>query len=133
MLYPVELQTQLTAPGETNMGGRRDSNPQQPEPQSGALPLSYGHHYWRKEDLKIRTYFCKQMTRLSPRSPLILAASGKKVSPQRGWRGASRADDAGRSHLAFTAHLGCRYAHSCGTGRGPKRDFPESLSRRATR
>ena len=25
-------------------GGRRDSNPQQPEPQSGALPLSYGHH-----------------------------------------------------------------------------------------
>ena len=26
------------------MGDRRDSNPQQPEPQSGALPLSYGHH-----------------------------------------------------------------------------------------
>lgn len=25
-------------------GGQRDSNPQQPEPQSGALPLSYGHH-----------------------------------------------------------------------------------------
>jgi hypothetical protein len=25
------------------MGGQRDSNPQQPEPQSGALPLSYGH------------------------------------------------------------------------------------------
>src|SRR5262249_35801933 len=25
-------------------GGRRDSNPQQPEPQSGALPLSYDHH-----------------------------------------------------------------------------------------
>ena len=25
-------------------GGRRDSNPQQPESQSGALPLSYGHH-----------------------------------------------------------------------------------------
>src|SRR5712691_6377340 len=24
-------------------GGRRDSNPQQPEPQSGALPLSYDH------------------------------------------------------------------------------------------
>jgi hypothetical protein len=24
-------------------GGRRDSNPQHPEPQSGALPLSYGH------------------------------------------------------------------------------------------
>jgi hypothetical protein len=26
-----------------NGGGQRDSNPQQPEPQSGALPLSYGH------------------------------------------------------------------------------------------
>ena len=25
------------------LGGRRGSNPQQPEPQSGALPLSYGH------------------------------------------------------------------------------------------
>ena len=25
-------------------GDRRDSNPQHPEPQSGALPLSYGHH-----------------------------------------------------------------------------------------
>jgi hypothetical protein len=25
-------------------GGRRDSNPQHPEPQSGALPLSYDHH-----------------------------------------------------------------------------------------
>ena len=24
-------------------GGQRDSNPQQPEPQSGALPLSYDH------------------------------------------------------------------------------------------
>lgn len=25
-------------------GDRRDSNPQQPGPQPGALPLSYGHH-----------------------------------------------------------------------------------------
>jgi hypothetical protein len=25
-------------------GGRRDLNPQHPEPQSGALPLSYDHH-----------------------------------------------------------------------------------------
>ena len=44
MLYPVELQTQLMVPGETETGGQRDSNPQQPEPQSGALPLSYDHH-----------------------------------------------------------------------------------------
>jgi hypothetical protein len=28
---------------DNKWGGRRDSNPQQPEPQSGALPLSYGH------------------------------------------------------------------------------------------
>jgi hypothetical protein len=41
-------------------GGRRDSNPQQPEPQSGALPLNYGHHIsgpppprvWRTRDSK---------------------------------------------------------------------------------
>ena len=26
-------------------GDRRDSNPQQPESQSGALPLNYGHHH----------------------------------------------------------------------------------------
>src|SRR5260370_32302145 len=65
MLYPVELQTQKLksqVPGFQipksevdnwslgfgfwdlrQKGGRRDSNPQQPEPQSGALPLSYGH------------------------------------------------------------------------------------------
>jgi hypothetical protein len=66
MLYPVELQTQLENPQAPKFqipksikkvlgfgvwdlefakpGGRRDSNPQQPEPQSGALPLSYDHH-----------------------------------------------------------------------------------------
>src|SRR6266446_6302119 len=65
MLYPVELQTQKLksqVPGSKSQspksvigvwdldfwdlrqkGGRRDSNPQQPEPQSGALPLSYDH------------------------------------------------------------------------------------------
>jgi hypothetical protein len=31
-------------PKEALRGGRRDLNPQQPEPQSGALPLSYDHH-----------------------------------------------------------------------------------------
>lgn len=30
------------------MGDRRGLNPQQPEPQSGALPLSYGRH-WKME------------------------------------------------------------------------------------
>lgn len=34
-------------------GDRRDSNPQQPEPQSGALPLSYGHHH-RARTLEMR-------------------------------------------------------------------------------
>src|SRR5205823_4261032 len=38
------------------MGGRRDSNPQQPEPQSGALPLSYGHHHG---EFKFSTRDCK--------------------------------------------------------------------------
>jgi hypothetical protein len=29
-------------------GGQRDSNPQHPEPQSGALPLSYSHQSSRQ-------------------------------------------------------------------------------------
>src|SRR5205085_9047251 len=56
MLYPVELQTQLTVPGQRETGARRDSNPQQPEPQSGALPLSYGHQP-RVSILVFRTSF----------------------------------------------------------------------------
>jgi hypothetical protein len=37
---------------ERQWGDRRDSNPQQPEPQSGALPLSYDHHFeWRAEEV----------------------------------------------------------------------------------
>ena len=36
------------ATGEEGWGGRRDSNQQQPEPQSGALPLNYGHHQRRR-------------------------------------------------------------------------------------
>ena len=32
---------------EKKWGDRRDSNPQQPESQSGALPLNYGHHQGR--------------------------------------------------------------------------------------
>jgi hypothetical protein len=33
---------------ERKWGGRRDLNPQQPEPQSGALPLSYDHHLFQR-------------------------------------------------------------------------------------
>jgi hypothetical protein len=35
----------LSARTAMHWGGRWDSNPQQPESQSGTLPLSYGHHY----------------------------------------------------------------------------------------
>jgi hypothetical protein len=38
-------------------GGRRDSNPQQPESQSGALPLSYGHR--RVANLDFRRWIAK--------------------------------------------------------------------------
>src|SRR5213593_674735 len=73
-LYPVELQAHNQNPkhqgskskrwsstswslgfgicGLRSWGGRRDSNPQQPEPQSGALPLSYGHHHCQGTRLK---------------------------------------------------------------------------------
>src|SRR5260370_42134567 len=37
-----------------NLGDRRDSNPQHPEPQSGALPLSYGHHLQANVDHSLR-------------------------------------------------------------------------------
>jgi hypothetical protein len=81
-LYPVELQAQrefsifdfrfstYDKPTIGNRkskiencwpGGRRDSNPQQPEPQSGALPLSYGHHHWRgTKILKFESLFANK-------------------------------------------------------------------------
>ena len=71
MLYPVELQTRRefsiweegTSPianRKSIWGGRRDSNPQQPEPQSGALPLSYGHHRkYRAPSLRFAARFAK--------------------------------------------------------------------------
>src|SRR5437762_3219225 len=78
-LYPVELQahfvnpkTQVPNPKGQNHefgawdlefakpGGRRDSNPQQPEPQSGALPLSYGHHHWHGTRLKFEFLFANK-------------------------------------------------------------------------
>src|SRR3954468_8548259 len=43
------------------MGGQRDSNPQQPESQSGALPLSYGHR--RGGDCSFRARDCKGKAR----------------------------------------------------------------------
>src|SRR5436189_3467846 len=63
-------------------GGRRDSNPQQPEPQSGALPLSYGHHNLSETKSKIPIPLCKQRARLFPSAPLIVSAGGPEISPQ---------------------------------------------------
>jgi hypothetical protein len=57
------------------MGGRRDSNPQQPEPQSGALPLSYGHQRLNEIDFKIPGALCKQRARLPALDILIVSAS----------------------------------------------------------
>src|SRR6202035_405686 len=80
-LYPVELQALISksqAPSSklyrfeilelgiwnlefTKPGGRRDSTPQQPEPQSGTLPLSYGHHHWRENKiLKSESFFANK-------------------------------------------------------------------------
>jgi hypothetical protein len=38
----------LLPPRRRGWGGRRDSNPQQPAPQAGTLPLSYDHHPGRE-------------------------------------------------------------------------------------
>ena len=77
-LYPVELQAQaLKIPNSKlqtedcyfgfwdlefrKQGGQRDSNPQQPEPQSGALPLSYDHHSLvRNRILKFQRFFANK-------------------------------------------------------------------------
>ena len=102
-LYPVELQAQIfkipkpkfQTPrvrktrlelGIWNLepakpGGRRDSNPQQPEPQSGALPLSYDHHNLSETESKISITLCKQRARLFPLAPLIVSSGGPEISP----------------------------------------------------
>ena len=49
-------------------GGQRDSNPQQPEPQSGALPLSYGHR--RAATLIFSRPIAKAKQQSGPRRPL---------------------------------------------------------------
>ena len=42
-------------------GGRRDLNPQRPEPQSGALPLSYDHHAGAEEESNPSSGSAKQI------------------------------------------------------------------------
>src|SRR5947207_12118335 len=57
--------------GPRKQGGQRDSNPQQPEPQSGALPLSYGHQ--RGSDSSFSRALCKRETRFRlARRPLYV-------------------------------------------------------------
>jgi hypothetical protein len=48
-------------------GGQRDSNPQQPEPQSGALPLSYDHQL--TQILGLRFAIAKAKVRAGRREP----------------------------------------------------------------
>src|SRR4030095_9574426 len=114
-------------------GGRRDSNPQQPEPQSGALPLSYGHHNLSETESKIGIPLCKQRARLFPSAPLIVSASGPEISPQPVSYAAGESCNATAGGLAhhrtFFRHNG---ALRRATGRS-KRNFPQSLSLRATR
>src|SRR5215831_16809898 len=64
------------------LGGQRDSNPQQPEPQSGALPLSYDHHNLSEIKSKISITLCKQRARLFPYVLLIVSTGGPETSPQ---------------------------------------------------
>ena len=118
-LYPVELQAQQnfrfsisdlrfekekskigTQKPKITTGGRRDSNPQQPEPQSGALPLSYGHHNVSEMESKILISLCKQRARLFPYDPLIVSAGGPEISPQAVGCGSAASCDATRGCLA---------------------------------
>src|SRR5438477_4904345 len=131
MLYPVELQTQLIRPGEKETGGRRDSNPQQPEPQSGALPLSYGHHKFSETESKIPIPLCKQRARLFRSAPLIVSAGGPEISLQPVRYGADAPCNATPGCLVrcriFLRRNGLR---GRATGRS-KRNLPQSLPIRA--
>ena len=65
----------------SSWGGQRDSNPQQPEPQSGALPLSYGHR--RAATLIFSRPIAKAKQRSGPRRPL--QALGASAILRRPW------------------------------------------------
>ena len=65
-------------------GGRRDSNPQQPESQSGALPLSYGHHNLSEQSLRfLRIRLCKQRASTFSTGPTNCQRRCPENSPQR--------------------------------------------------
>src|SRR4029077_16938754 len=113
-------------------GGRRDSNPQQPEPQSGALPLSYGHHNLSETESRIPVPLCKQRSRLFPSAPLIVSAGGPEISPQPVRYGLPASCRATQGGLARgRTFIRSNDARRRATGRS-KRNFPQSLSLRAT-
>ena len=114
------------------MGGQRDSNPQQPESQSGALPLSYGH---RQAEFKFESVDCKGKARFGTPSAWLLMGLPLQL---RGTRlfSVSPTHEENRSDLirrffAFLAPV------RCGPVRRSERGFPEGLhdvaARRETR
>jgi hypothetical protein len=70
-------------------GGRRDLNPQQPEPQSGALPLSYDHHANGEKKSSASSGSAKHIFR-SGRGPGDLTFSVRLPSSQNSLQLASR-------------------------------------------
>jgi hypothetical protein len=107
-----------------NLGGRRDSNPQQPEPQSGALPLSYGHHNLGETESRIPILLCKQRARLFPAAPLIVTTGGPETSPQAVWYSPPATCGATQGRLARrSVFLHRNDARRRATGRS-KRNFP---------
>src|SRR4030095_5009052 len=105
-------------------GGRRDSNPQQPEPQSGALPLSYDHHSLSETESKIPIPLCKQRARLFPSAPLIVSVVGPEASPQTVGYSTAASCNAVRGGLAGRrVFLRRDDARRRATGRS-KRNFP---------
>src|SRR5262249_25905035 len=113
-------------------GGRRDSNPQQPEPQSGALPLSYDHQNLSETEFMIPILLCKQRAGLFPSAPLIVSAGGPETSPQPVGYGTAASCNTTLGGLARRRiFLRGNDDRRRATGRF-KRNFPQSLSLRPT-
>src|SRR5439155_24341045 len=105
-------------------GGRRDSNPQQPEPQSGALPLSYGHHRrGGNQTLKFESFFCKQRTRFLSPASLILNVRGTKISPKPDYHCVSSLHEANRFGSARSLFFPPDYKFSLRAAGRSERNF----------
>src|SRR5438034_1355077 len=75
-------------------GDRWDSNPQQPESQSGTLPLSYGHRRNQRSGLPGGTRTHNPQLRRLVLYPVELRAAAGTLDPWSGWR------DLNTRHLA---------------------------------